>query len=516
MFLRKIIIGLAIISAGIFSFSTISNIFDGDFGWYIRFGKDAIEHWFPYTDTYTWSYFGQLWVNHEWGGNILFWLLYQQFGYISLEILAAIAITATFVVIPLIYLKKVLSMGGVLASLLCLMSSAFILSTRPTTIAPLFLIWLIYTLEQLPKRTLLLSWPLLFWLWAALHGSWILGIIVIFIYLGGVTFEKLFPRFTIKPSGWSPQTYQAVFASLGISFLITVINPYGLTMWHEIGSYFTENYFKTHITEWLPSYFYPIYWSFFVLLGLSIVLMFRAWQQKKITITQVLLFLFFALNAILYRRNILYFALLITPLLAVAIDAILEALSAQKRVYTTALLVIIIALGGSVVHFAKNTTIIADPWHNYRFLSRNGFPVGATLYLQQTGGKQIIFNEFHWGGYLNWTLPEAQVYLDGRGTATWHYSKDETLFEYYRYLRLKEGGLKTIEAMPANYILIERKFTGYNPPNWLNRLTFGEELLAKVLTPTSTQLEVDLQNTSNWEKVYEDPLSLLFKRRMQL
>lgn len=514
MFLRKIIIGLAIIAASVFSFSTISNIFDGDFGWYLRFGKDAMEHWFPYADTYTWSYFGQLWVNHEWGGNTLFWLLYKHFGYITLEVLSAIAITAAFMVMPIVFLKKI-SIGSVSASFLCLVSAGFMLSVRPTTLAPLFLVWLIYTLEQLPNRRLLLTWPPLFWLWAALHGSWILGVIVIFIYLSGSVVEKLFPQFKMKSSGWTVQTYQAVLASLSISFLISVINPYGLAMWYEVGSYFTENYFKTHITEWLPSYYYPIYWSFIFLLGLSLVLMFRAWQRTKITAAHILLFLFFMLNAILYRRNILYFVLLITPLLSITFDTVLEALAIRPRLYKAALVCIVIALSGSVIYSVKNASFIPDPWHNYRFLSRNGFPVGAVLYLQQSGDTQIIFNEFHWGGFLNWTLPEAQVYLDGRGTATWHYSKDETLFEHYRTLRLEEQGLTAIEAMPANYILLEKSFTGYNQPNLLNRLTFGAEALAVITAPTSTQLEIDLTHSTRWEKVYEDSLSLLFKRRTQ-
>jgi hypothetical protein len=64
--------------------AVISYRFDYDLGWHLRFGRDALLDKFQFLDTYTWSYYGQPWVNHEWGGDILYWLLYSNFGYFSL------------------------------------------------------------------------------------------------------------------------------------------------------------------------------------------------------------------------------------------------------------------------------------------------------------------------------------------------------------------------------------------------------------------------------------------------
>ena len=93
--------------------------------------------------------------------------------------------------------------------------------------------------------------------------SWILGFIVINIYLFGniiyLLFKNIVPNTPGQDTGW---TYRLIIKLLGmeiLSGLAVLANPYGIKMWQEILSYFSEGYYKQFITEWIPSYTYPIY-----------------------------------------------------------------------------------------------------------------------------------------------------------------------------------------------------------------------------------------------------------------
>jgi hypothetical protein len=104
------------------------------------------------------------------------------------------------------------------------------------------------------------------------------------------------------------------------------------------------------------------------------------------------------------------------------------------------------------------------------------------------------------------------VYLDGRGTATWRLSPSSTLYGDYRRLRFDPGGLALIETSPAQYILLEKRFSGYyKTPNRLDRLVFGSDL-EKIVNASSTQLEIDLVTSTNWSVLFEDTHSIVYRR----
>lgn len=532
MLTRKIALFLGVILIFTFTLSILSRTFDGDFGWHLRFGQETLAGHLPYTDSYTWTYAGQAWTNHEWGGDVLFWVMYHYVGFFWLEVLITACVTTAFVLLPVVFRRR-LTLSGLLANGIALWSVDYLISMRQTTMAPLFFVALIFTLEKISLpgvdgqrgRRWLLTWPVLFWLWAALHGSWILGFIVITIYAAGHLGQHVVHRLApdhFDDSTWNVHTFLDVLQAAAFAFAATVLNPYGLGLWGEIGSYFTQNYFKNYITEWLPSYTFPIYWSFFVLIGTGLVLAVRGLLHRKITIAQFLLLLALMWTGVTARRNSVYSVLVVAPLLAAAFEAIFAACSQfiQKKpllkekmyLYSSALVVVLLVFG-SIWH-GRHIRYLTDPWHDDAFLASRGFPIGAVHALEREPADQKIFNEFHWGGFLNWTLPSSTVYLDGRGTATWMATPTTTLYQAYRALRFDPNGLTKIETTPANYILLQKQFTGYDvAPNFLNRLTFDAVDLALVTSTTTTQLERDLAHSPRWEKMYEDPLSLLFKRR---
>jgi hypothetical protein len=499
-----------------FAFSILSRTFDGDFGWHLRFGKETTLGALPYIDTYTYTFFGRPWNNHEWGGDVLFWLIYDATTNIGLTAFIVLGVTLAFLLFPVIFLKR-FSLATILASGITLATVDYILSMRQTTMAPLLFVALIYLLEAFPRRPRLAFYLIpLMWAWSAFHGSWILGYMTVAVYAFGNALEYFSYRYIPRLANgvfWRSKDYALIGGVTLASILSITINPYGWHLLAEVGSYFTENYFKQYITEWLPSYTYPVYWSFFVLVAVVLIFTVRGWLAKKITIPQLGVIAMIMLSAILYRRNALYFAMLATPFIAYIFAAVWEGFSPRlakhQKTLSLGILTAALAVTG---YFFRIAWYIPDPWTNDAFLMSRGFPAPAVRALERETKQLVIFNEFHWGGFLNWTLPDSLVYLDGRGTATWRLSPSSTLYGDYRRLRFDPGGLALIETSPAQYILLEKRFSGYyKTPNRLDRLVFGSDL-EKIVNASSTQLEIDLVTSTNWSVLFEDTHSIVYRR----
>ncbi|HAT04009.1 MAG TPA: hypothetical protein DCS29_04540 [Candidatus Magasanikbacteria bacterium] len=497
--------------------NTLSHSFDGDLGWHLRFGKQVLtEKTFPYQDTYTWSFGGNDWTNHEWGGDIIFWLLYTNFSYSALILLAGISIWLALIFSVKIFSKKIEISDTLIIVLLSLVLN-FILTVRLAMLSPLFFILIIVTLERTEKKSYY-YWPILFWIWGAVHGSWILGFIAIGIYLFAYLITNVIPnRYSLligKKMIWDNVTAVKISIATILSALAITINPYGLKIWIEIIHYFTEGYFKQFITEWLPSYTYPIFiWP--LILGAT-ALVFIVWGhvKKKLTLAQTLLFLAIFYATLRHKRNNLYLIILLVPIFSNILNLAIEQIKKPvNKILSKTLLIITIFTSICLIIFQiKDIDWTANPFQNSNVLARYGFPQTAIEFLK-TDNKQEnskIFNEFWWGGYLNWTMPEILVFLDGRGTATWKINTQETLFGAYRRIKFESGGLEELERNGVRYVILDHNFSGYALPNTFDNWMFGENL-DKIFALPQPHLVSRLERSENWQLIYQDRVALIWK-----
>ncbi|MDD2758627.1 MAG: hypothetical protein PHD72_04685 [Patescibacteria group bacterium] len=516
---------IALIIAGfVMALSFISSTFDGDFGWHLRFGMDAFAGNWQYTDSYTWPYFGQPWTNHEWGGDLLFWLLYSNLGYFSLVVLVATAVWGAILLTQKIFFKKLTS-DALIFSLVALLAAKFLLSMRLAWLAPLFFVLLWHTLEKIPRKKTFYWWPLILWAWSALHGSWILGFIVLNIYIAGnalaLLLKNKFPKISGADTGWTLSTIKnAIFWQI-ISWLAVLANPYGIKIWQEVGSYFTQNYFKQVVNEWLPSYAYPVYIWPLVFAAFSVIIIFLGWKQKKISLAQIILFIAIFSAAWQYKRNNIYLVLVCLPIITatweIAKGRILTSAknAATKISIATSGLTIFAALV-IIFYSLSHTYWTNNIWRERVLLERYPFPFGAAEFLkQETAGQKIyVFNEFWWGGYLNWALPNALVFLDGRGTATWRYDEKTTMLEEYRKIKYDAGGFQKLESSPAQYVILSKNLAGYPKPNFINRIIFDQKDFDKIFSDNKSQIEKMLERSKNWQIVYEDKTTRVWSRTL--
>ncbi len=499
---------------------TMSGFIDADFGWHLRFGRDWWQGAsFPYQDTYTWTNYGKLWVNHEWGGDILFWFIYKLFGYIGLVLAMAGVLLAAFLLAVRIF-KKTITISSLMVVLVSLWAVQHIIVMRLAMLAPFFLVLLWHSLERLPDKRLYYFWPVLFWLWSAWHGSWILGFIVISIYIAGhvlnIFFQKYVPRF-YQPRGWTGKNIIIVLFWAMLSAAVTLLNPYGFGLWREVFMYFFTTYDKLHVTDWLASYVYPVYWRPLVIMGISIPLAAYAWWSKKITWPQSLLFVSFWYSAFRYKRNAILFVIIAVPLFVFILEfALNETRVFWKRWakvgrYRSFLLV---PLALVLFFYIINISFDFNPWTNERLVRQSGYPLEAVNFLKRATQDRPtrIFNNFNWGGYLNWNLPQATVFLDGRGGGTWFVPDQKiTYLEYYHHLLNNPGGLEVITQKRVRYIFLPKPSVNYQV-DAVNRWLFGERL-RPILAPPPTRIENDLEKSADWQLVYEDEISRIWENK---
>ncbi|PIT88736.1 MAG: hypothetical protein COU29_00600 [Candidatus Magasanikbacteria bacterium CG10_big_fil_rev_8_21_14_0_10_36_32] len=514
--LKSILKILLIVLSYTFIICIFSNSYDYDLGWHLRFGKEFWESLkFSFTDTYTWQHFGQFWTNHEWGGDLLFWPIYNDLSYFGLILLVALSPLAAFLIVLKIFQPR-WTIAGLILIFVFLWTMPHILILRLAMLTPLFLAILWYFLEKFPKQNNYFFWPLVLWFWSILHGSWILGFIVIGIYSFGnilnLVAKKYCPRFH-NPKLWSIKDIRNAIVWTLISAGVICINPYGWHIWQEVINYFSLSFYKLHILEWVPSYVYPIYWKPLFIMGAGIPLAVWGFVKKRVTLPQILLFAALWLAAWQYKRQAILFLLVCLSLFSGCWEIVKSRLLNRftiKVVYFFPIIAVFLLIVGYLIRIDWTK----DIWNNQSLLSANTMPVEAVEFLKErtVGHTTFVFNEFSWGGYMNWTWPEGLVFFDGRGAATWMYDKKTTMTEKYFNIKYEAGGFEFLEASPAEYIILSKDVIAYPPPDKLNRLFFGQKDLDKILKPASPQLQQMLDRSQSWQNIYEDEVCNVWQR----
>lgn len=515
---KKIIIILLNAASLFFVLAVISNTFDYDLGWHLRFGADAFAGKFQYLDSYTWGYWGQPWTNHEWGGDLLFWFLYNHLGYGAIVLITTLSAWSAFLLIQKLFLKRI-NVFGSLIILVGLWSVQHILTPRLTMFAPLFFVLTLYILEK--KKFYFL--PPLLWLWAALHGSWILGFITINIYFFGVIisyYTQKYPKLALLKTDWRQSDCLKIIAWQIVSLLVLCLNPYGFKIIKEIAEYFSYSFYKQHIVEWIPSYTYPVFWKPLLLQTVAALFILIAAKKKQITWPQLLLFIGIFFASWQYKRQAIFAVILSVPILTTVLDNAVHRLKTttnligdkQKNILEIFIIVCLVLL---ITNYLLKINYTNNIWQETILLTNAQEPFAAVEFLKErlkTAPTQKIFNEFSWGAYLNWQLADHLVFLDGRGTATWKTASGQLLLENYFNILEKSDGLKFIENNQVNYIMLRQPTYLPALPDLVNRWLFKNKF-NEIFKIEKTRLQTDLEQGKNWQLIYQDSQALIWERR---
>jgi hypothetical protein len=458
-------------------------ISDADFWWYLKKGQYVFQSGqAPRIEAWSFTFPGIPWVAHGWLSGTVLYGIYAALGMYALVFIFAILVALSFWIV----LKDTRVHPFIFASALLLGIWTVLpnIGVRPRVftllLASIFLVTLQNYAHSGEGRSVWLLIPLTA-LWANLHGGFVIGCALIVLTGIGVVVDAWTSGQKLSPV-W-PRLRTLAIVLVGCSFA-ALVNPYGIRIYEPARRALSSSVYSRTVVDWIsPSFQQPELLPLLALILLSITAF--ALSPKRIRPSELLLFVATLYATLKAQRNMLIFGVVAAPMLARYLQYWLEstplqpmfteARSTNRQPLRIALSVVML-LPLPVFVARLRSTAYAEPQQQ-----RMKVPINAVEYMRtnQLTGNTFTFPSI-WGGYVIWKLPSNPVYLDGRDVYP--------------------------EQFVAEYVEMVRGRADWKGPF----ARYGVDL---VLIESGSLLARQLDNTNEWERVYQDEMSSVYKRR---
>jgi hypothetical protein len=226
-------------------------------------GRLISQHGLPRTESLTWAAHGKPWIDQQWLGQWFYYQAYRLGGYPAVGAVSALCIALAFGLLAAYMLHRGASpvrtlIWTVIAYGVCELNTL----TRTQSFAyPLFVLTLIVILDddrerRFGKRMLLL--PIIFLLWANLHGSVLLAAPIAIVYC---LWAAAHNRRVAQRRSMTCYLMMALCLPLAI-----VTTPYGLTIIDYYRSVLANPVLTARVSEWQPATFSGVSTQFVIVL----------------------------------------------------------------------------------------------------------------------------------------------------------------------------------------------------------------------------------------------------------
>lgn len=477
----------------IFSFFCLHSYLnlDPDFGWHLKTGKLIVHQGIPKIDPFSYSMPSFPLVSHDWLSSVVTFVLYQNIGLLGLSVIFSfLAISSLLIAVPRGIFKWVF-----VPLLLGLLVVLPFVSIRPQEISWFFFALLIrITWDVNLWNRYRLFVPAVFLLWTNLHGAYASGLALITLY---------FIYLSIKQK----RIDLLNLAILVFSFLVTLINPYGIRLWNESLIHITDTTLHSTILEWFPLW---TRFDFAIALLFSLSALFISKFWRKLTAFHLVLYFSLLISGVLTQRNIVLWVLIAVPLLAQCLELFYREVwkdkEAEKRFNISYKYLVGIALIVAAVQTFSIIKSLPD------ITEEKSYPKSAISFLRKQDLKGEIFSPYNWGGYLIWKLPEKKVFIDGR-MPTWRWDKNpknESSWVLQESKDLISGKSKFNQAAKKyniTYVLWPKIKSNKAPKNiTIPFINFT------INNPNQTEGFLERLKKEGWEKIYEDDVAVIYKK----
>jgi hypothetical protein len=453
---------------------------DSDTGWHVRNGEAILSAGsVPRADAFSYTRENDLWLSWEWLSDAAFGASHRIAGLSGVALIAAAAIA--FTAVGAAHLS--LSLGGNLfftaaGMVLLLGVTSMHWLARPHVFSWILAVVFLSVAEHERRQNSRVIWvlPVIAAFWANMHGSFLLGPVILFIYAVGEWIAGHLPR--RERSGRRFAT-----ASL-LSFLATFINPYGWRLHDHVLAYLQSDYLMDHIEEFRSFSFHSagaLYVELF--LGLAVVGTIALFRQRAFG--PALLSLGMLHLSLYSARHLPTAAVLLLPLSIAALTKEAKAWgrlrsflqyserlrAIDKRIYAIIPIAIVVVLTLFGMNALANDGRVG--------FDTGTFPVHAADFLEKKAGR--VFSTDQWGGYLIYRFGgRLKVFVDGRSD---FYGRD-LLETYARVIAVKPGWDEVLNQYQVRFVLV----------------------------PSDSSLASVLQSGTEWKRVYSDRVSAVFER----
>jgi hypothetical protein len=422
---------VAILALGLFTMAARS-VTDPDVWWHLRTGQLIVQtHAIFHTDPYSFTRFGQPWVDHEWLSQILIFGVYRLAGWGGLIVGFGAVTAAAFLVVFLRcpgrpYVAGVITLLGAFAS-------APSWGVRPQMLTLLLASVLLLILERSYERPKLLWWtPALMLLWVNLHAGYALGIGLMALFLVG---DALDVAFGFKGGPAPRPRFRALAFAILVCLAVVPLNPYGAAMYGYPLATLRSRAMQSYIGEWLsPDFHQPRYWPALAMILATVAL--PALSPRRLRPREILLLSVTTYAALRSVRHIPIYALIAIPILNAMVLAWLQesriangVKKKQTPMTPAKSLLNAVLLAGFLVFLVARVRYVT---HRQADAEANELPAVAVSFIAAQRPPAPMLNHYNWGGYFIWRLyPEYRVYIDGRADLYGDAFMDDLATTYY-------------------------------------------------------------------------------------
>jgi len=466
-------------------------ITDPDFWWHIKTGQYIVEtRSIPHADIFSALRFGSEWITHEWLSEVFIYSVFRAVGFGGLIVMFSILVICAFCFVY----QRCRQRGADayvagFALLLGAVSTMPVWGVRPQIFSLLFASIFLNFLDRYSRGE---EGPSIWWLvplmvlWANLHAGFAFGPVLIFLTLAGALLDWLLLAQNSLVHVWR-HTRPLCWLFI-ICVAAVCLNPNGARLYTYPFETLSSPAMMQFIREWRsPDFQNPLLQPLALLFLATFSLL--ALSNKRVRPGEVLMLTATAWATLRSARNLPFFALVATPLLADHLSAFMwdrgwgKRLISSKRdtgersslklVLNVTLLVIVVA----VVTIGARRAIADQPR-----TEAQQFPAAAVDFIAAQRLPQPIYNEYVWGGYLIWRLyPEYRVFIDGRADVY-----GDRLIE--EWLNTHDGKTRWRESLEK----------------------YG---IRTVLVKPDVALAALLRQDNGWQNVFEDKQTVIFVRR---
>jgi len=476
----------------------------------------------PHQDIYSYTYFGNKWIDHEWLFQVIAYSAYSKLGPSGLLIMQTIIILLAFLIFILIGYHSREYLIYIVPLLFCLLIYRQRFSIRPEMFSILFFsIYFLIIDRYLENKW----WPFVLIpiqiIWANMHGFFFLGpLLILFLIISDFIKSRMkLPWQWNNTNRLSNHTRKKLKWVLLFLILVCFINPYfwegAIYPLRVLFSLFGKSdlFFK-HIIELKPpvtsrNIFHLLqsgYLGYYAILIVLSLISFKL-NLKKIDIFNINIWVVFFILSSISVRNSGYFSFITYFVFLKNITALSQAggkaqlFFNEKIKYLIKWIIVILIIFFIVGHgwrfLNREYYLFDENVMNPAFLgfSKMAYPEKAVDFILETNIKGNIYNEFNSGSYLiGRTYPQLRVFIDGRTEVY-----GQKMFK--KFVRICEGDISLLDEQlkeyDVNVVLLNSVFFEipksilnhlYRAPEW--KLVYFDEFAVIFLKDTEQNKDV--------------------------
>lgn len=461
---------------------------DGATARHIATGNYMFGHLKIPTTNYVWALNPDApWTTHELIGDLLLAAAYQMGGLNGVVVLGAVSIgLAFYIVVSAASRRGAGLLFGSVTTLLALAACSLHWSARAhlfSYVMLAWLYWLVYVSETSIKRRVFNCF-ILFVLWSNVHGSTILGLLLL-IYLLIEAGIKRALKADVQETGVKQAGLLLLSAAVGSFFTVR-----GLGLVSYVVNYFFHPSIRNQSDEWRSLDFSLGFavWTFLVLFAILITVW--TFSPRKPRLSEFLFVLTLGFGGLYAMRIIPYFALLAVPAAAYCWPA-LRAQLADSNLWAPVKNLLrtdadfdndlrfgrFLSISGGAIGLAAALAFLTLPSFKLPSFDKFSLPVGAVAFLEQKNIHGLGFTRDNWGGYVNLETTD-KIFLDDKTD----FYPPEVVNDYAALYLTYPEWRKIIDKYKFEYIMI----------------------------PSTIPLTFLLSDDPHWTKAYADDTATIF------